>query len=57
MMNFLALPAAYFPSCGSYKKANITNDLLGVLFTFQEVKKLEKTKPKSMEKKKNQLAL
>ena len=49
-MTFLAIPAAFFPFCGSYKKANITNDLLGVLFTFQEVKGLETTKPKSMEK-------
>ena len=31
-----------FTSYGPYKKANITNDLLGVLPTFQEVKKLEK---------------
>ena len=56
-MTFLALQAAFFTSSGSYKKANITNELLAVLLTFQEVKKLEKTKPKSMEKKKNQLAL
>ena len=56
-MTFLALPAAFFTSCGSYMKGIITNELLGVLLTFQEVKKLEKTKPKSMEKKKNQLAL
>ena len=41
-MTFLALPAAFFPSCGSYKKANITNKLLGVFFTYQDVKKLEK---------------
>ena len=40
-MTFLVLLAAFFTSCGSYKKAYITIDFLGVLPTFQEIKKLE----------------
>ena len=50
MMTFLALPAAFFTSCGPYKKVNTTNDLLGVFPIFQEFKKLDKTQPKSIEK-------
>ena len=49
-VTFFALSGAFFTSCCLFKKLYITNDLLDVLSTFQEVKKLEKTQPKSMEK-------